>query len=492
MLKTNNTIQAAWIALGSLFSFGFSIVSSAILSRYFNKADYGTYKQVLYVYGTLQTVFTLGLPKAFSYFLPRVQPTQARNLIRKLTRLFFILGSIFSILLFVFSPQIADFMKNPDLKQALRVFAIVPTLMLPTMGLEGILATYKKTKFMAVYTIITRVLMLLCVALPVMIWNFGYIEAIMGFVVASMVDFALALYLKYMPVKNQGKERCDITYKEVFHFSLPVLYASLWGVIIASADQFFISRYFGSEVFAEFSNGSMDLPFIGMITGACASVLSPIFSKMNYEKVDPQKEIFPLWKNVFEKTVKLIYPILIYCWIFGDVLMVLLYGQKYECSTIYFRIKTIANFFTIIAVAPLLINIGKVKLYANVHLVHAIVLVTLELLSIKIISSPYAISVISLVCRVLNIFFLLAASAKIFNMKLIQLFPTKLIMLITIPSVLLLGAEHFLLINVLDCSNILSLCISFVSYMILFLFYSKCVNIDYINVVKPLIGKKRN
>ena len=57
--QTNNTKQAAWTAIGSLFSFGFSIVSSMILSRYFDKADYGTYKQAMYVYNTLLTVFAL-------------------------------------------------------------------------------------------------------------------------------------------------------------------------------------------------------------------------------------------------------------------------------------------------------------------------------------------------------------------------------------------------------------------------------------------------
>ena len=58
MSNNSNTVQAFWIALGSLFSFGFAIVSSMILSRYFPKEDYGTYKQVLYVYTTLLTVFT--------------------------------------------------------------------------------------------------------------------------------------------------------------------------------------------------------------------------------------------------------------------------------------------------------------------------------------------------------------------------------------------------------------------------------------------------
>lgn len=490
MVETNNTRQAAWIALGSLFSFGFGIASSMILSRYFDKADYGTYKQVLYIYNTLLTVFTLGLPKAFSYFLPRVKISQAKNLIKKITNLFFVLGFVFSVLLFLFSPQIASFLKNPDLNLALRIFAIVPLLMLPTMGLEGILATYKKTKFMAIYTIITRIVMLLCVIIPVMILRVGYIGAILGFVIASFVSFILALYFKYFPVKKQGNEKCNITYVEIFKFSLPLLYASVWGTIISSSDQFFISRYFGNEVFAEFSNGFMELPFIGMITGACATVLSPIFAKMNHEKLDPRTEIFPIWTSVFKKTTMLVYPLIIYCWVFADIIMVILYGQQYEGSYIYFRIKLIANFFTLIVYAPLIINIGKVKFYSNVHMYGAIILVCLEYLSIKIFHNPYVIAGISVVCLLGRIYCMLMLIAKFFGLKIYQLFSIKLMALILLPSAIFLFSEYYLLIDILDLSYIVAFIVSFVSYIVLYFIYSICIKLDYLSIIKPLVMRK--
>ena len=103
--KSNNTIQAAWVALGSLFAFGFSIVSSIILSRYFDKTDYGTYKQVIYVYHTLLIVFTLGLPKTYSYFLTRTNDCYVKSLVKNITSVFYILGALFSFSLFFFSPQ---------------------------------------------------------------------------------------------------------------------------------------------------------------------------------------------------------------------------------------------------------------------------------------------------------------------------------------------------------------------------------------------------
>ena len=488
--NTNNTKQAAWIAIGGLFSFGFSIVSSMILSRYFDKADYGTYKQVIYVYGAMLTVFTLGLPKAYSYFLPRVDRDQAKSLINKLTRLFFLLGSVFTIVLFFGAGVIADIMNNPDLKGAIRLFSLVPLFTLPTMGLEGILATYRKTQFLTFYTVLTKTFNLLSVALPVMFFGLGYMAAIGGFVISSAINCVLALLLKFYPVRDAGKDYCPITIKEIFSFSLPLLYASLWGMLITHCDQFFISRYFGNVVFAEFSNGSMELPFVGMILSACSAVLSPIFSRMSHEHVDPQKEVFPLWKSVFQKTAKLTYPLVVYCWFFADAIMVFLYGGKYEVSHIYFRIKLITYFFTLIMYGPLLINIGKVKFYSRVHMFTAIAVIVLEYISVITINSPYAISVVSVLCQFGKVVALLWGVSTYFGMRIYQLFPVGLILKIIIPSSLFLYGEHLLFEHYIHINNsLLIVIISFVVYAVAYYLYSLVAKLDYYSIVKPLLKK---
>lgn len=99
--NNSNTVQAFWVMLGSLSAFGFVMVSSMLLSRYFDKSDYGTYKQVMYVYSSLIAIFTLGLPRAFSYFLPRVNKGQAKDLISKINLLLMSLGAVMSLCLFL-------------------------------------------------------------------------------------------------------------------------------------------------------------------------------------------------------------------------------------------------------------------------------------------------------------------------------------------------------------------------------------------------------
>ena len=487
-MSTNNTKQAAWIAVGSLFSYGFGIVSSMILSRYFGKGDYGTYKQVIYVYHTLLTVFTLGLPRAYSYFIPRVPLNQVKSLINKITNIFFILGTVFSLVLFFGSGVIADILKNPDLEKALKIFAIVPILMLPTMGLEGILATFKKTKFMAVYTIVTRVIKLICVATPVIFFHGGYIEALIGFVVSDMIAFAFAMYLKNMPVRNAGRERCIITIKEIFAFSLPLLYASLWAIIINSADQFFISRYFGTVVFAEFSNGSIDMPFVGMIVTACSAVLSPIFSRMNYEQLNPHTEIFPLWKSCLTKSALVIWPLVVFCMFFADDIMVFLYSAKYVDSDNYFRIRLITNFFKVIAYAPLVINIGQVKFYSRIHMVVAFLIVILEFVAVKLFSSPYAVSVVSVICNLTLIFSFLIFIANYFRVGFLEMFPVKDLLILLIASTAVGIMVRIVFIHI-DLHRYVKLAMETAVFGVLFFGVSYFLKFNYLQIVQSLIKK---
>lgn len=490
MSQTNNTKQAAWVAIGSLCSFGFSIVSSMILSRYFNKSDYGTYKQVMYVYNTLLSVFTLGLPKAFSYFLPRVELSQSKSLIRKITNLFFLLGGAFSLLLFLFAPQIAAFLKNPELTKALRIFAIVPFFMLPTMGLDGILATFKQTKFLALYNILTNIFKLLCVALPVMIWNLSYVDALWGFVIASFVTFTLALYLKYLPVKGQHNEQTTVSYKEIFTFSIPLLTASIWGMLINSTDQFFISRYFGTEIFAEFSNGAMELPFVGMIIGACSTVLTPLFARQVYEKSDFNTTIYPVWQSSFAKSAMLLYPIIVFCIFDAVSIMTVFYGAPYAASGSYFQVRLTVNFVKIISYYSILMAIGATRFYSRAFAVFFIALVGLEYLCVKLFPNPITITVIHSALTIINCLVFIGYIARYFKVRFIELFPYKVLGKIigsSIFAVVIAWSTRFLFRS---NTVLMQLVIDFVLFYVVYFLLSFLLKIDYICIVKPLFSKK--
>lgn len=469
-IGTNNTRQAAWVAVGNLFSFMVGILSPMILSRFFDKADYGTYKQVMYVYNTLLAVFTLGLPKAYAYFIPKFERKYSKDIINKITRIFWALGLAFAALLYFGSTPISKLLANPELDTALKLFAPVPLFLLPTMGLDNICASFQRTKVLALYTITTRIFTVMCTVLPVLIWKGNYLHAIIGFDFACIITCLLALYIKNKLTSGSIQEISTLKLKEILRFSIPLLTASLWGMVISSSTQFFISRYYGNDVFADFSNGFMELPFVGMIIGAIATVLLPAFSKMDSGDGINQDTLI-LWTSSLIKSAKIIFPMLIYCIFFAEIIMTCMYGNQYATSSDYFIIKNVSGLFYVIPFAPIILAIGKTKEYSRVHMFIAVVIVLFEFLAVKYTSSPVMVAVVSEVCQILKILLLFRIICSYAKSSIANLLPLSQLSKIIVQSTLS-AALPYILICSFQMNKFISLVVSLILYVIIY--YALC------------------
>lgn len=487
-LKESNTIQALWIGLGSLASFGFTLVSSAVLSRYLDKANYGTYKQVMYLYNTLLFVFTLGLPKAYSYFLAKNDIEFGKSIVDKINRAFIVMGLVFSLVLFMGAPVFAQILNNKDLVVPLRLFSLTPAALLPTMGLDSIMAVYKRTLYSAMYVISTRILMMLCVILPIILYKSEVNVAVLGFTISSIISLFIAVYVRSIPYKNVSSKKSAISYKEIFAFSLPLMVASFGAIAIKAADQFFVSRYFGNEVFADFANGSLELPIVGMVLGAGATVLLPVFSKfMNSHDVESQ-EIISLWQRSLIKSAKILYPMVIYCIFFAPLIMVFLYGDQYETSAIYFRIMLIVNLFTVAQYYPVIIALGATQYYAKIHLWLAAGIWFFEFLIVQFVPSPVFITIASVLFHLLKIYIMSNFIAKSLSTKLMNLFPikelTRILLSALIPAALSLFVLRF---GFNYDSPVISIIISLTIFIVMILPIGKLLKVNYIEVIDPII-----
>lgn len=484
---SNNTIQAFWVAMGSLSSIALGIVSAAILSRYLDKTEYGTYKQILYVYSTLLIVFSAGLPRVFAYFLPRYSIEEGKTIVRKINRVLFIAGLIFSLFLFLFSGIIGVILKNPELSYGLKIFSPIPMLLLPTLGIEGIFSTYKKSIYIAIYNTLSRFLMLIFIVTPVIVFEGSYITAIYGWLAVSVITFIMAYYFKNIPFKGSKSIDTTLNYKEVFAYSLPLVGASIWGIAIKSADQFYISRYFGTEVFAEFSNGFIELPFVGMVTSSASVVLMPIFSKVFHQNEGLEK-LTETWKNTLTKSATIIYPILIFFFLYANELMILLYSQKYAASGIYFRINMFLNFFNIIIFAPLFLSMGKTKLYSLVHMILAFTIWISNYLLILLFNTPIAIAYNSTFLNILKIICFMYLASRLLNVKFLEFFPIK-----TLSIIILHGGAVAIIVRMMQISALhtfpifYQIVISGTIYILLMLGTGKLFKIDYLIAFKPLL-----
>jgi O-antigen/teichoic acid export membrane protein len=464
-----------------------AIVSAAILSRYFNKTEYGTYRQILYVYSTLLVIFSAGLPSVFSYYLPRFSLQQGKDIVWKVTKVLFLLGLVFSSTLYMSAGLIAYVLKNPELGRGLKIFAAIPLLLLPTLGLEGILSTYKKTYLIALYNIITRILMLLCIVLPVILFKGSYEYAIYGWIVVSVFSLLLALYIEGLPFKGIIKEKAPLGYKDIFNYSFPIATAGLWEIAIKSSDQFFVSRFFGTEVFAVYSNGFINLPFVYMVTAASSSVIMPIFSKMFRDNLGLDN-VINLWKNTLIKSATIIYPLVVFFIFNAKELIILVYSNTYEESIVYFQIAMILNFFNIILFSPLLFSIDKTNLFSRIHLFFAFATWGIEYLSILLFHSPIAIAVCSVTMAIFRIIVFIIFLSNIFKISIVNFIPFRYLLTLIIHSILALACiKLFVAILMPNGNGIMVLMVSFVLFILLLIGSARIFKLNYFLVIEPVI-----
>ncbi|WP_411893497.1 oligosaccharide flippase family protein [Winogradskyella sp. A2] len=489
--SNNNSIQTFWVALGSLSAFGLAIVSSAILSRYLDKQEYGTYRQVIYVYTMLLVIFSAGLPKIFAFYLPRYSLSEGKAIVKKVSLVLIVCGLVFSFFLYFFAGIIAAILGNNELERALQIFSPVPVLLLPTLGIEGIFSTYKKSVYIAIYNTVTRIIMLLFIVVPVVIFESSYIHALYGWIIASVFTLVLAFIFKGIPFKGIKNVKTDLRLKQILAYSLPLVMASLWGVAIKSSDSFYISRYFGAEVFAEYANGFIDLPFVSMITSSIAVILTPIFSKQIHENSD-KNLLLKSWRKTIERSAILIYPLIIYFIIFSEDIIVFLFSNKYVNSSYYFRINLVFNFFNIIVFVPLFLATGRTKLYAKVHMFLAVIIWVTGYLVIILFNSPIAIAINSTIINIFKILIFVYLGSKILNIRFLSFFPFRKMGLSFLQSVLIMFPIYILESYLIDIEQgIIKISVTFIMFCSLILVTSSIFKIDYYSIIRPFFKKNK-
>lgn len=421
MKEKSNFNQAMWLGIGQLCTFAIAFITAPILSRYFDKVEYGTYRQILYVYISLQSLFTMGLPNVFAYFIPRLNVGQQKILINRLTLIFLVLGGLFSLVLFLSAEMIGELLNNPELSVGIRLFSLFPLFTLPAMGVEGIYTAIRRAKEIAIYHIFSKIMMFLCIVLPVIIWHVGYRGAIIGWGIASFITFIIAMYMKKRPYVKVDVEKIPNMYREIFSYSFPLTGAFIAGFFVNSADQFFVSRYYGTQVFAEFSNGCFSIPIVGMIAVSVKSVLLPLFSKADATHTLDSAVVS--YNNAVKKTTTIVMPVLLFCVFFADDCVVALFGKEYLNSQYYLRMYIIRDFLQIFPYFAVLMALGYSKFYMNMHILGAILLWILDFIIVNVCGTA---SIIVLVSSLFHVLCSLAAFIFIYRKTRISLLPVNL------------------------------------------------------------------
>lgn len=306
-----------------------------LLARLLTRDSLGTYRQAMMIYAFLGGVLAANLPDSMYYFVPKYTGAQRKLVVGQTGVLLFILAVVTCGVMFVFAPQFASSMHNPELEAFLRVVSLFPLSQLLIRLVSPVLISLDKAWPSAVFAIITNVVRVVSVGAPIALGRdlvfAGYCLVISS---AVMAAFGIAILFFHSRCLAFGWNR--VLLREQFSYVLPLAAAGLVGIMGRTLDKFIISFYFEPGEYAAYANGAIELPLIGILTTSLAAAIMP--DLVRYGKEGKFDDILRLWNTAARKCALVIFPVFVLILMVSSDIIVLLFTDKYTDSVYSFRV----------------------------------------------------------------------------------------------------------------------------------------------------------
>ncbi|MCP4713520.1 MAG: oligosaccharide flippase family protein [Deltaproteobacteria bacterium] len=346
----SKTAKVILLSLGQCFASASGFVITAVLSRYFSKHDYASYRQVLLCFSMALPFLSLGIPVALYYFLP-TEKERPRGVISENLILQILLGSLFVVFLYAGgAPLLAQRMDNYDIVILLYVFAPYAIVQMLRSSLPGCFMSADKPKLLASFNAVSRFAECVFIVLAVIIF-----KTILSVLVVTVIAGLLALTVGVVAVfrlYRSGPVMPSVAgIKDQLTYGAPLGLAAVFGSIMGYLDQLIVSLKCTPEAFAIYVNGAVRIPLLSVVVMSVTAVLLPELNVM-YKKAD-KAGMLQLWQNAMVKSSFVVIPVTAFLMILADDAIALVFSQKYLASVPVFRVFLLLLPFQMISYGPI-------------------------------------------------------------------------------------------------------------------------------------------
>lgn len=355
------TIKVALLAIGKTVKRLIGTLSILILVRVLTQDDFGTYKQVLLIVGTIVAISEFSIPKSLLYFVPGAKDKLERD--RYLSQSFFLLsivGMLVSLLLFLFADNISQQFNNPLLKDILSVYApSIIFLLISQNYFSYLLISLDKHKSASYSYVFVGLPNSIAILVSILI-GLSLIQVFaVSLVVMSLQYITLILLINKQDVSLLIKPKLKFV-KEQWLYVLPLSFTLLSGIVSVQIDKLVISHYFAPAIFAVYSVGAMQVPFVSNLFESVGATVLPKI--VEYVKSGEKSSVEKLSNKGTRKVALLIFPIFSFLYIFADQIITILYTHQYRDAVPIFRIYLLVILMKVSLCGTIIIASGRTGL----------------------------------------------------------------------------------------------------------------------------------
>ena len=322
--------------LGFIAAFGIPLV----LVRIFDQSEFGTYKQIFLIFGTLFGVAQVGMAESLYYFLPQ-ESKQSGGFVFNTMLVLGILGSFILLALWLARYEVATFMNNPELSEYMLLAGLFLLFMLMAVLLE-ILMTVRKQHLAAscsyALSDLVRALFYLC---PVLV--FASLRTLMLGAVAFAAARLAATVLYVRREFKTGLRPDRQALSRHLSYAVPFGLAAFIEVVQINYHMYAVSHYFDTATFAIYAVGCLQIPLSDfLMTSTCNVMMVNMREKILNNDL---KSAAAIWLDSVRKLALIFFPLVACLLIVAKPLIVLLFTQSYIRSVPIFMLWTLSMLF---------------------------------------------------------------------------------------------------------------------------------------------------
>lgn len=352
-------------ALGLVVSFCVPIV----LVRIFDQAEFGTYKQVFLIYGTLFGIAQLGMAESLYYFLPRGPREGGRYALNSMVALM-ASGGVCLVLLATAGSPIATWLGNSRLIPLLPFIGLYLLLMLASAAMEIAMISRGRCGWAAVSYACSDVLRVCLMMAPVLVRP-DLTWLLLGVVTFAFLRFCAAVW--YLRREFDGNLRTDAALlKQQLAYAAPFQLYVLTHVVQETLPQFAVSYYFDAATFAIYAVGCLQIPLVDLVATSMGSVMMVRMGE-EIQKGHPDA-VVPMWYDTTRKLALIFFPLVGMLLVTAHELIAFLFTEAYLDSVPIFMIWSCGFLLAIIPMDCLLRVYAQTRFLLVLNLIRLLVI----------------------------------------------------------------------------------------------------------------------
>lgn len=327
-----------WALTGTVMGKALSLFAGIIVARLLGKEIYGEYGMIKTTLINISVFSTLGLGYTGTRFIAKfIQecPSLINSTIRNIYKITIVFSSVIFLLVFLFAPEIAEYLEVPETTSAFRVTALAILINAIDTTQIGILAGFKNFKATAINGSVVGVSTFILSTL------LTYFFGLNGSLIALLSSQVIGTILNARAInKSQktltGQEKYVNATKELLSFSVPVALQEFLYTAVAWTSSIFMVKLSSYEEMGLLGAVSQWISIIYFIPSVMKNVALSYFSSDGNN-------------NLFNRMLQINFAATFVPYLFVVLfsgLITSMYGSKYDGLQIVLIIGTIQPIFT--------------------------------------------------------------------------------------------------------------------------------------------------